>query len=93
VGTEPFDPAGLDLFPLDQPASLADLQRLASRLAELVTRRGIDPQSWVFDITVDSLPPAESNFLRQPNPQMRFAPWQYEHGSEWIMPYLEAEGG
>jgi hypothetical protein len=92
AGSEPFDPTVLDLFPLDQPASLVDLQRLANRLADLVNRSGIDPQSWVFEITIDSLPPAESNFLRQPDPQVRFAPWQYEHGSEWIMPYLEAEG-
>jgi hypothetical protein len=58
-------------------------------LIEQAKAVGVDPQRWVFDICCENLPPADHTWLREADPQVYFAPWLYEHGSEWIMPYLK----
>jgi hypothetical protein len=81
----------LNLFAGDEPAVLADLQGQAEALARRVSTLGLDTQSWVFDVALGNLPLASANLLLEQDPQVVFAPWQYEHGSEWIMPYLGQE--
>lgn len=83
-----LDPALAGIFTPDRPGALDALSQAADRAAGIVDQTGLDPQSWVFAITCDSLPPASRTHLREPDPGVQFAPWQYEHGSEWIMPYL-----
>ncbi len=77
-----------EVFPLDKPAKLEDLQCLAGRLAEEAAASGADPHAWVFDVSCDNLPASPVKLLRPAQPELRFDPWLYEHGSPWIVPYL-----
>lgn len=87
-GAHLLDPALFDVFPLGQPGSLARLQALAQALRERVSQAKADPQAWVFDVCVENLPASAQSLLRAPEPDLRFDPWLYEHGSPWIVPYL-----
>jgi hypothetical protein len=91
AGAQTLDEGLLNLFAGDEPAVLADLQGQAEALARRVSTLGLDTQSWVFDVVLGNLPAASVNLLLEQDPQVVFAPWQYEHGSEWIMPYLGQE--
>jgi hypothetical protein len=75
-------------FPIGGPGSADALENAAAWVRRQVEDRGIDDVSWVFDVTCDSLPSSSDTQLRDPDPSLRFSPWLYEHGSEWIMPYL-----
>jgi hypothetical protein len=87
-GVRPLDPAKMEIFPLSHKAELADLQQLSETLIKEVRQAGADTQSWVFDVSCANLPPSEIGLLRKAEPDLRFDPWLYEHGSAWIMPYL-----
>ena len=91
-GLQVLDKKLFDLFPDYRHASIDELTDLAQILAGEVTKASLDGQSWVFDLTCDHLPPASTSFLRETDPSVRFAPWLYEHGSEWIMPFLKPLG-
>lgn len=93
AGAEALDERLLALFASDQPAGLADLQNHAEPLSRRVSPLVLDPQSWVFDVTLGNLPASPGNLLRDADPEVEFSPWQYEHGSEWIMPYLNTGTG
>ena len=80
-----------DIFPLDRPALLEKLKHTAKHLRGIVDQHNVDPQSWVFDISCNNLPASTQTWLKAPNPEVNFAPWLYEHGSDWIMPYLQGE--
>jgi hypothetical protein len=84
-----LDEGLFDLFRDDRRATLDELANLAQVLTGEVNRAGLDPQSWVFDLTCAHLPPASMSHLRETDPSVIFAPWLYEHGSEWIMPFLK----
>lgn len=59
---------------------------------EEIERRQIDDFSWVFDISCANLPPARGSELRAADPDVKFEHWLYEHGSDWILPYLASDG-
>ncbi|MFW6116796.1 MAG: hypothetical protein ACOC6F_03625, partial [bacterium] len=75
-------------FPVGGRSSVAALDRAAAWVRHEVEQRGIDDVGWVFDITCGSLPPSSVSQLREADPELTFEPWQYEHGSQWIMPYV-----
>ncbi len=87
-GSRQLTAADLDIFPLSAPANLNDLQRLAEKMAAWAQQAGVDPHSWIFDLTCEALPSSTQSLLRTPEPDLRFDPWQYEHGSPWIVPYV-----
>jgi hypothetical protein len=87
-GAQVLSLARLDIFPAGEPAMAKNLKILAGELSDLVKQHRIDAQEWVFSVHCRNLPQAQDNFLREPDPDVRFSPWMYEHGSEWIMPYL-----
>ena len=76
-----------DVFPLDNPSSSDALGRLSEIIAERVKQQNIDSFSWVFDISCESLPPANKNPFRKVDPDVSFETWMYEHSSDWILPY------
>jgi hypothetical protein len=88
AGSQMLDPAMFGIFNPDRPGEPEAMAQAAEQAARIVRRLDLDPQSWLFGITCDSLPPSSRTHLREPDPSVQFAPWQYEHGSEWIMPYL-----
>lgn len=87
-GAQLLEPALFEVFPLGQPGSLARLQGLAQALHGHASAAKVDPQEWVFDVCVENLPASAQSLLREPDPDLRFDPWLYEHGSPWIVPYL-----
>jgi hypothetical protein len=44
----------------------------------------------VFDVTCENLPPAGQSWLREAEPSIEFRAWLYEHGSDWIYPYIKS---
>lgn len=88
-GASPLDNRFGTVIPLGKPGELAELQAAADALAALIEPSGADPQAWVFDVTLENLPPSDVSLLREQDEQTQFEPWQYEHGSEWIMPYID----
>ncbi len=86
VGTERFD-----VFPLGELASQEALTRSAEWIREKFEQCQIDDLSWVFDVSCANLPPATGSQLRAADPDVKFEAWLYEHGSDWILPYLDTE--
>jgi hypothetical protein len=80
----------VEVFPLDRPASLAALQHFAEEIRGWVRDAQADPISWVFDVTCENLPPADHSWLRDADPSIEFRAWLYEHGSDWIYPYIKS---
>jgi hypothetical protein len=78
----------LDVFPLQRKVQESNLQLLAQTLLAAVRETGADPQSWVFQVSSGNLPASQENQHRISQPELCFAPWLYEHGSPWIVPYL-----
>ena len=87
-GAQLIDKSYFNIFSSKRLASQHELERAAQALTAEAERLGLDGQSWLFDVTCDHLPPSSTNYLRDPDPVVKFSPWMYEHGSEWIMPYL-----
>ena len=81
----------VELFHLGLPASLQSLQRFAEEIRLWVSEDQADPMSWVFDVTCDNLPLANHAWLREVDPSIEFRAWLYEHGSDWIYPYIKAQ--
>jgi hypothetical protein len=90
-GSETIADGTFDLFPLEAPADLDTLQETARRMREEVEARDIEDQSWIYDVTVSNLPPSSREDLRTGEPGIIFSHWMYEHGSDWIYPYLNGE--
>lgn len=88
AGAKLLPSGSLDIFPAGKTASLVELKRLAGELGSYVAQAQVDAQGWVFAVTCQNLPDAARDHLREPDPEVEFSPWMYEHGSEWIMPYL-----
>jgi hypothetical protein len=80
-----------DVFPLDGSASLDVLAQSADITRAEVERREIDRLSWVFDLSYSHLPPARETELRTGDQGVKFEHWLYEHGSDWILPYLASQ--
>lgn len=78
-----------DAFPLGRPGDEKVYRQAEETLAEVVASTGCDTKDWVFEVCCDNLPPTDLRWLRPQDPDVYFAPWLYEHGSEWIMPYLQ----
>ena len=89
--SRPFDRSLVEVFPLDQPASEEALQLLAEAIRKWSAEAGADGQDWVFDLTCENLPPASNTWLREPDPSIVFRAWLYEHGSDWIYPYIKSQ--
>ena len=86
---EKIPPALFDIFPIDKAGSRDKLEQASQYLLDWVEKMEIDPKSWVFRVQSEQLPLSSKSWLRKTDPSVYFAPWQYEHGSEWIMPYLK----
>jgi hypothetical protein len=86
VGCERFD-----LFSTGEHASLSELMRSAQWMRGQIERHEIDDQAWVFDVSCANLPPARGTALRPADPAIKFEHWLYEHGSDWILPYLASD--
>jgi len=86
---EIIDVSILDVFPLESDGNKEKYLQYAELLWDYVEKFDIDPKSWLFQVQCDNLPSASWNWLRETDPSVYFAPWQYEHGSEWIMPYVK----
>ena len=90
-GAEETGPGPFEIFPLEHPASLDALLRVAETLKKKLTQRRIDAHSWVFDVSSRSLPRAAGTALRSGDPGIGFEHWMYEHSSDWIFPYVGRE--
>ncbi len=88
TGAELLETGTFEVFPLGQAGDIAALNRLTQSLVEKVRQSKADSQSWVFDVGVNNLPGSGIGLLRQPDAELRFDPWLYEHGSPWIVPYI-----
>ena len=88
VGSMVLESDLFEVFPIGQQGDAHRLQLLAQALRGQAERAQVDPQSWVFDVRVDNLPRSDVSLLRQPDAELRFDPWLYEHGSPWIVPYI-----
>jgi hypothetical protein len=84
-----LDSSIFDAFPVGLPGNIQTHERAEQLLMDSVLAVGIDLKSWVFDLYCSNLPETEYTWLREYDPDVYFAPWLYEHGSEWIMPYLK----
>jgi hypothetical protein len=87
-GAQKLDSRVFEIFLPDQCAKMEDLFQAAEAATKEAERSGANQQKWVFSITCDNLPTASHTFLRAPDATVQFNPWQYEHGSAWIMPYI-----
>jgi hypothetical protein len=90
AGVSSIDSQLVELFPLDRPASFEALQHFAKEIHRWASKAQADPLSWVFDVTCENLPPAEQSWLREAEPSIEFRAWMYEHGSDWIYPYIKS---
>ncbi len=77
----------MDAFPRRE-IPVGTFERLVETLAREVYDAGVDPQAWLFDVCCENLPASRVNLLRPAQPGLCFDPWLYEHGSPWIVPYL-----
>jgi hypothetical protein len=91
VGAQDISSERFDVFPLGEPASQEALTRSAEWVREELERHRIDDLSWVFDVSCGNLPPGRRSELRAPDPDVKFEHWLYEHGSDWIPPYLASD--
>lgn len=82
-----------EIFPVGEAGSPQKLETAAAWLRDLAAQQGVETQSWLFDVTCETLPVATVDPLRASQPELTFAPWLYEHGSDWIMPYLGKQEG
>jgi hypothetical protein len=80
----------LEIFPLDRPAALQGLQSCAEELRQWVREAQADPMNWVFEVTCENLPPTATTWLSEPDSSIEFRAWLYEHGSDWIYPYIKS---
>jgi hypothetical protein len=90
AGVSSIDSQLVELFPLDRPAYFEALQHFAQEIRLWASKAQADPLSWVFDVTCENLPPAEQSWLREAEPSIEFRAWMYEHGSDWIYPYIKS---
>ncbi len=86
---EIIDDEMFNIYPVDQASSREKLDALGEMLKGFIEKYEIDSKSWVFQVQYDNLPATSSTWMRKSDPSVYFAPWQYEHGSEWIMPYVK----
>ncbi len=90
-GAKKIDAEFFDVFPLDSNASGESHSRLSQFLANEIDNQGIDTFSWVFDVCCSNIPLQGVPQLRNPDPNIQFDTWMYEHSSNWILPYLNKE--
>ncbi|MFC1961396.1 hypothetical protein ACFLYO_11890 [Chloroflexota bacterium] len=88
-GAGQLDSSFVEAIQLDRPGELSTLQSAADVLTKLIKTSSADMQDWVFDVTMKNLSPSEVSLLCEKDQQIQFEPWMYEHGSEWIMPYID----
>jgi len=89
AGSRSMAPELVEVFPLGQPASEKDLHQLAESIQKWSSEAGADGLGWVFDVTCENLPPTSQSWLREADPSIGFRAWMYEHGSDWIYPYIK----
>ena len=87
-GIEKISTSTFDIFTANGTGSTEKLNQAGNQLLMWIEKIGLDAKSWIFDIQCSNLPASSRTWLRQPDSSVYFAPWQYEHGSEWIMPYV-----
>jgi hypothetical protein len=78
-----------NVFPLKSGSSANLLQDCAGLLWQEVKQGQVDCHTWVGDLTLASLPPSTQVSLREPDGEIQFDHWLYEHSSKWIYPYLK----
>jgi hypothetical protein len=78
-----------DAFPLDAESSESLLQECARLLRKEVEQNQVKAHSWVYDLTLACLPVESKTNLREPDTEIQFDHWLYEHSSKWIYPYLK----
>ncbi len=78
----------LEIFPLDGQSDPARLAKAAQAMREVVTESGADDLSWVYGIGLSSLPPTDVTDLRPGDESIVFEHWMYEHGSNWLVPFI-----
>lgn len=84
VGPELFD-----IFPLGEAASLDALLRSANTIRKEIEVRGIEPRSWLFDVSCENLLLAEGTEVGAGDSSITFDHWLYEHASDWMLPYVK----
>lgn len=94
-GTEPFehveffDDHLFSFFPLDKSADLKKMNQAKNYITQIINDKKINPMSWVFNISCDNLPETKVSMLNECDSDVEFRHWLYEHGSDWITPYLK----
>ncbi len=88
-GKRLVDPGLFSFFPVGEPTKIEEMNKAAKTVQGIVDQIGIKPFSWVFDITCQNLPSSTKNMLRNDDPSVVFGQWLYEHGSDWITPFLQ----
>jgi len=83
------EPAIFNVFPLGSSGDEHVHRKLEDTLLDYVLKSEANARRWVFEVCCDNLPPTKHRWLRSADPEVYFAPWLYEHGSEWIMPHLK----
>jgi hypothetical protein len=92
--TEPFagsfdlPPGIFDFFPPGEMGSPAGLDSAAGWVSDRAGEQEVDTFSWLFDLTCAHLPESGPAGLRSPDAGIHFHHWLYEHGSNWIYPYI-----
>ncbi len=89
AGAQAIPAERFDVFPLEAASSEGALHDLAGLFNKTVNQNKIETHSWVYDLTLASLPLASQSDLRAPDPEIRFDHWLYEHGAKSIYRYIK----
>jgi hypothetical protein len=86
--TKKIEAEYLDVFPLGAKSSEKKLNNLAEFFSEQIKKNGIEPFSWIFDVSCSNLPKVKKSQHRRPQRDITFDTWMYEHSSNWVLPFL-----
>jgi hypothetical protein len=87
-GAEVFEDGLLEVFPLGGKGLPDRLAKAAEAMRKIVTEVGASDLGWVFDIGLSSLPKTDVTDLRPMDESIKFEHWMYEHGSNWLVPFI-----
>lgn len=88
VGVKPLEPGLLDVFPLGGKGLPGKLEKVAKAMRQVVVESCADDLGWVFGIGLSSLPETIVTDLRPEDESIKFEHWMYEHGSNWLVPFI-----
>lgn len=77
-----------EVFPLGEKGSPAGLAKAASFMRSIADESQVDDMAWVYGIGLSSLPSTEVSDLRAGEDDIVFEHWMYEHGSNWLVPFI-----